>query len=224
MDARNERMNEGVRVAERLDLKNLRFEQTDIRSINVTSHGRADVVFFLGILYHLDDRDVFPVLQNIHQICRHFVILDTHIALQGRHTARYNGQTYQGRRVREHADGDPEAVRRSRLQSSLDNTWSFWFTRDSLFRLLKDVGFTSVCECGVPLDPFKPPDRITLVALKGEPVKVSCYPWVNDRTEDDIQRLLGQARSAAGRQGGGHWVKAAIKAALRLLRIEIRRI
>jgi hypothetical protein len=60
--------------------------------------------------------------------------------------------------------------------------------------LLHDVGFTSVCECNVPLEPGKPENRITVVAVKGEPVRISSYPWINEKTEDEIERFLsGQA-------------------------------
>jgi 2-polyprenyl-3-methyl-5-hydroxy-6-metoxy-1,4-benzoquinol methylase len=96
LDARTERMNEGVRAAERLGLNYLRFEQTDIRKVNVGSHGRFDIVCFLGILYHLDDHDVFPVLQNIYEMCRQHVIIDTHIALWGKNQIKHNGKSYEG--------------------------------------------------------------------------------------------------------------------------------
>src|SRR6516165_6152447 len=66
LDARTERMKEGARAAERLGLTNVRFEQTDVRDVNVGSHGMFDVVFFLGILYHLDYHDVFSVLNSIY--------------------------------------------------------------------------------------------------------------------------------------------------------------
>ena len=162
-------MSEGAKAAERLGLGNLRFEQADVRNVNVGSHGSADIVLFLGILYHLDERDAFLVLKNIYEMCRQFVVVDTHVALHGVVKVRHDGRSYAGRRVREHGDDDPEAVRKGRLLASLDNRFAFWFTRDSLFRLLHDVGFTSVCECKVPLEPLKPDDRITILAVKGEP-------------------------------------------------------
>ena len=39
LDARIERMREGAKAAERLGLKNLCFEQADIRNVNTSSHG-----------------------------------------------------------------------------------------------------------------------------------------------------------------------------------------
>jgi hypothetical protein len=151
-----------------------------------------DVIFFLGILYHLDYEDVIPVLNNLHEMCQKFVIIDTHIALRAQHSVQHNGKSYDGLRRREHADTDSEEVRRSRLGASLDNPFSFWFTRESLFRLLNYVGFTCVRECIAPLEPGKPEDRITIVATKGKRVKLSSYPWVNDKTEDDIKRLVNE--------------------------------
>src|SRR5262245_12175821 len=96
LDARTERMSEGATAAERLGLKNLCFEQTDIRNVDVSSHGRVDVILFLGILYHLSERDVFLVLKNIYEICQQFVVIDTHIALLGRAKTEHNGRSYDG--------------------------------------------------------------------------------------------------------------------------------
>jgi hypothetical protein len=94
--------------------------------------------------------------------------------------------------VREHEDEDSEEVRRSHVLRSIDNTFSFRFTRASLVRALHDVGFSSVSECHAPPEPGKPENRITLVALKGEPETISTYPWINGKSEDEIeQRLTG---------------------------------
>lgn len=231
LDARAERMNEGAKAAERLALKNLSFEQTDIRNVNIDSHGRVDVVLFLGILYHLELRDAALVLKNIYEMCHQFVVVDTHIVLHGQVKVEHDGRSYEGKQVHEHADDDPEAVRRSRLLASLDNPTSFWFTKESLFRLLKDVGFTSVCECNVPLEPLKPADRITIIAAKGEPVQVSSYPWVNDKTEDEIERFVANNFGQESRQKYGavksgvkHVAKSTVNRALRAFGFEIRRI
>lgn len=194
LDARHERMNEGVNAAKRLGLANLSFEQADVRQVTRSSHGNVDVVLFLGILYHLAESDAFSVLKNLYEISREFVIIDTHISLSGKVKIDHNNQLYEGHYYREHAEGDPEQVRRSRLLASLDNPTSFWFTKESLFRLLKEVGFTSVCECHVPIEPFKQEDRITVLAIKGEPVKVSSYPWVNEKTEQELEHFLESDR------------------------------
>jgi SAM-dependent methyltransferase len=203
LDARTERMHEGAKAAERLGLKNLCFEQNDIRNVNLDSHGSVDVVLFLGILYHLDQRDIFSVLKNIYEMCNQFIVIDTHIALQSQDRVEYDGRSYEGKHVREHGDNDPDEIRRSRLLASLDNPLSFWFTKESLFRLLDNVGFTSVCECHVPSEPFKPENRITVVATKGKAVRISSYPWVNDKTEDEIERFLADRVDQTSGQGYG---------------------
>ena len=95
-----------------------------------------------------------------------------------------------GQRFREHEDGDTIDVRRSRILRSVDNVFSFRFTRESLLKALHDVGFTSAYECHMPFEPGKARDRITLVALKGAPVLLSTYPWVNDKTEAEIEQAL----------------------------------
>ena len=130
------------------------------------------------------------MLKNLHEMCQKFLIIDTHIALRGEYTVQHNGQSYEGLRVREHADTDSNEVRRGRLGASVDNPFSFQFTKESLFRLLNYVGFTCVCECIIPLEADKPEDRITIAATKGRRVKLSSYPWVNDKTEDEIKRFL----------------------------------
>jgi SAM-dependent methyltransferase len=203
LDARMERMNEGAKAAERLGLKHLSFEQEDIRKVHVSSHGSVDVVLLLGILYHLNERDVFSVLENVYEICGQFVVIDTHIASHGRARVHHDGRVYEGQHMGEHADDDPEKVRRSRLLASLDNPTSFRFTKESLFRLLNEVGFTSVCECHVPLEPFKPQDRITIIAAKGDPVQVSSYPWVNAKTENEIERFLANNLDQTSREDNG---------------------
>jgi len=196
VDARTERMDEGARIAYRFGLTNLKFEQNDIRRVSFQSHGKFDVIFFLGILYHLDAQDIFPVLRNLYEMCEQFVVIDTHIALQNVDEVEHDGYVYKGTKWREHSDADPEAVRKGRLLSSMDNTWSFWFTLDSLIRLLNDTGFSSVYVCEVPLEPLKPKDRITLVALKGRPVQISSYPWVNEKTESEVEAFVRNIEQA----------------------------
>jgi SAM-dependent methyltransferase len=230
LDARTERMSEGEKAAERLSLRNLSFEQADIRNVNTGSHGKVDIVLFLGILYHLDLNDVFPVLKNIYEMCDQFVIIDTHIALHGVVNVKYDGRSYEGKQWREHADNDPAQLRKNRLQASLDNPLSFWFTKESLFQLLNDVGFTSVCECNVPLEPFKAADRITIIAFRGEPVQVSSYPWVNNKTEDEIAHFLADnlaaTRQKYGTAGSGvkQIMKSIVNRTLRIFGLEVRRI
>ncbi len=199
VDGRPQRMAEGIECARRNGLTNLRFQQQDVRTITKASHGEFDFVWLLGILYHLDVPDAFSVLENCADICRGVAILDTHVALRARATAEHRGEHYEGCRFREHAASDPAEVRQGRLLASLDNPQSFWFTRESLVRLLHDVGFTSVLECHAPPDPTKQPDRLTLAAFKGTATRLSTYPWINGQSEGAIaQRLRPGLRTSRG--------------------------
>jgi hypothetical protein len=192
IDGRTERMNDGIAIAQRAGLTRLRFEQRDIRAVTRATHGTFDVVYFLGILYHLDGEDACQVLEHVREMTNGIVVVDTHIALQGIRELEYRGQRYAGAQHREHDDSDSDAMRRARVLMSLDNPNSFWFTRESLVRLLIDLGFTSVSEVHAPLEPGKPEHRVTLFAAGREKVRVSAYPWVNGLSEDAIADTLRQ--------------------------------
>jgi SAM-dependent methyltransferase len=190
LDARTARMDQGRACAERLGLKKVRFLQEDVRRVTREAFGSFDVVYFLGLLYHLDTPDVFKVLENIHGLGARLLVIDTLVSLGADIEVGWRGQTYQGRRCREHEDDDPAEVRRTKLLKSIDNPFSFRFTRESLLRALHDVGYTSVFECRVPLEPGKAADRTTLAAVEGKPVRLSTYPWVNDRSEAEIEQTI----------------------------------
>ena len=208
LDARTQHMELGAACAARHGLENVTFRQEDVRHVTRETHGTFDVVYCLGILYHLDVPDVFSVLENVHGLCDGLLIVDTFISLEHpwptpREPARVWGRgadlevthrtrAYRGERCREHEDEDSDEVRRSRVLRSIDNTFSFRFTRESLMRALHDLGFSSVSECHAPPEPGKPENRVTVVALKGEPVAISTYPWINGKSEAEIeQRLVG---------------------------------
>jgi SAM-dependent methyltransferase len=190
LDARTARMEKGAACAARHGLRTVCFRQEDVRRVTIGSVGTFDVVYLLGLLYHLDVPDVFAVLENICDLCGEMLVIDTLISLTAESRVEWRGSTYSGRRCREHDDDDTDAVRRSRVLKSVDNTFSFRFTKDSLLRVLQGAGFTSVCECHIPAEPGKAGDRITLAALKGSPVRLSTYPWVNDKSETEIERAL----------------------------------
>jgi SAM-dependent methyltransferase len=190
IDGRTERMNDGVAIAKRAGLTRLRFEEGDIRAVTRHTHGKFDVVYFLGILYHLDGIDACRTLEHIREMTDGLLVVDTHIALTGGEELEFRGQRYAGARHREHDEGDSAIIRKARVLMSLDNTYSYWFTRDSLVRLLVDVGFPSVGEIHAPLEPGKPEHRVTLFAGGTERVKVSAYPWVNDLPEEAIAQSL----------------------------------
>jgi SAM-dependent methyltransferase len=188
LDARAQRMTQGAACAERHGLRNVRFLQEDVRRVTREAFGSFDVVYFLGLLYHLDAPDVFSVLENVKDLCAGLLAVDTLISQTEDSQVEWRGQVYPGQRCREHDDGDTGDMRRSRVLQSIDNTWSFRFTRESLLRAIRDVGFTSVYECHVPFEPGKAADRITLAALNGSPVLLSTYPWLNHKSEAEIER------------------------------------
>ena len=190
LDARSERLDEGASCARRHDLGEVRFVQEDVRNVRAETFESFDVVYLLGLLYHLDEGDVFSVLENIFALCTDMLLIDTLISLEPDCEVDWKGKTYRGQRSREHEDGDTSEQRRSRVLRSIDNTFSFRFTKDSLLRVLNDVGFTSVYECHIPFEPGKANDRLTLVARKGEPVLLSTYPWVNHKSEAEIEKEL----------------------------------
>lgn len=225
IDGRTERMNKGKEVAERLRMENLHFEQKDIREVSVETHGQFDVIYMLGILYHLDVPDVFHTLENVCAMTRGYAIIDTHISLTGREEATHKRVTYRGSKYREHSENDTEELRRSRLLASLDNAQSFWFTKQSLIGLLGDIGFTSVFECHNPVDPVKPNDRLTLVALKGRRVNIAAYPWINDKTDKEIEDLLLiNTKKGPSESSSVEKVKGIINRVLNRLGYEIRRV
>jgi SAM-dependent methyltransferase len=190
VDARTQRMDQGAACALRHGLSTVRFVQEDVRRVTRATFGSFDVVYLLGLLYHLNAPDVFSVLESIHNLCTGLLVVDTLISLKSESAVEWRGQSYAGQQCREHEDGDTDELRRSRVLKSIDNTFSFRFTRESLLRALHEVGFTSVYECSVPFAPGKADDRITLIALKGVPVLLSTYPWVNHKSAAEIERAL----------------------------------
>ena len=176
LDARTERMDEGAAVAARHGLDGVTFRQEDVRRVSRASHGEFDAVWCLGLLYHLEAAEAVALLERVYELCTGLLVIDTLISLDGGEEVTCAGRTYEGEHVREHEDGDTEAVRRGRVLRSIDNTFAFRFTRASLVRAVGDAGFTSVLECHAPPEPEKARDRITLAALRGEPVRVATYP------------------------------------------------
>jgi 2-polyprenyl-3-methyl-5-hydroxy-6-metoxy-1,4-benzoquinol methylase len=205
LDARTQRMDKGAACAMRHGLKNVRFIQEDVRRVKREVFGSFDVVYLLGMLYHLDAADLFPVLENIYSLCTGILIIDTLISLTEEIQISWRGHIYSGRLWREHADDDTDEIRRSRVLKSIDNTFSLRFTRESLLRAIRNIGFTSAYECNIPFEPGKAEDRITIVAVKGVPVLLSTYPWVNYKSDADIGeaiRQFSQSKAPLGNAGG----------------------
>jgi hypothetical protein len=148
------------------------------------------VIYCLGLIYHLDVPDAFLLLDNMFEICDRLLIIDAFVSLEAALSVSYRDKTYEGERVREHEDQDSSATRARRLLRSIDNTFAFRFSKESLMRALHDAGFSSVFECTEPPEPTKPGNRTTVVALKDESVSVATYPWINDLNEAEIEEHI----------------------------------
>lgn len=177
-----------------LSLDRVSVHTQDVRQLSIAEHGEFDVVLCLGLLYHLGADEVLALLQRIRSVCRGVLVLDTHIALDDDELASFpddafwidprvalsgirnvdvDGRTYRGRDYREH---HPEASHEDRLHASwasLSRDTSFWPTKPSLLNALVASGFTTVLECSVPPLIGLPPDRVTLVAVPGDPVRLT---------------------------------------------------
>lgn len=176
---------EKARFAKRvLSLDNLELVQDDVRNLSVEKYGRFDIVLCLGILYHLDVPDVFRFAERLGEVCGNICIVDTRITLHPKTTYDYKGETYFGTKGEEHDPGDSEELKRSRLSFSLDNVDNFWLSRPTLYNVLSRAGFTSVYECNIPAEPDKPADRLTFVAVKGQPAHVLSAPLMAARPRD----------------------------------------
>jgi hypothetical protein len=185
---------ERIRFAvEALGLERAKVITQDVGRLARSEHGEFDVVLCVGLLYHLDAAGVFALLERMQSVCRGLLVVDTHIALEDDELAQFpddvfwvdprvalsnvrslvvNGRTYRGRDYREHDPGSSLEDRLRASWASLDNETSFWLTKPSLLNALVAAGFTTVLECDVPPLPSLPPDRVTLVAVPGERVKL----------------------------------------------------
>lgn len=198
IDGRMERMQLGMAYAQKKALR-INFLQKDVTTISREDLGTFDIIYCLGILYHLEIAEVFQLIRQMHDMCTRAVIIDTQIVPAGseQDEVEYHGVTYPGYLWREHADeADPEQ-RHASLGASLEKTFSFIFNKDGLLKILRENGFPTVLECWVPFEKTEEKregKRITLVAIKSEPVKISSYPWLNDLSEEaiaDKMRSLG---------------------------------
>jgi SAM-dependent methyltransferase len=180
LDARTQRMNAGAECAARHGLTNVVFRQEDVRDVSRQTHGSFDVVYCLGLLYHLDGPEVLPFIEGLRDLCAGLLVVDTLISLDGEQEVVHDGRTYRGASHREHDDDDSATQREARVLRSVGNTFSFRLTRDSLVGALSAAGFATVQECLAPPEPEKAPDRVTLAALGADRVSIASYPWLND--------------------------------------------
>lgn len=174
IEGRLSSLNKAIFVKELLTLDNLQVLQDDVRNLCPKHYGCFDVVLSLGILYHLDAPDVFHFIENMYNVCKHLLIIDTEISMHPRTSVQYNGSTYWGQLYEEHDELDSAEVKEQRFLASLDNPKSFWLTRASLINALYRTNFTSVYENLIL--PERRLDRINVIALKGHGLLPSASP------------------------------------------------
>lgn len=188
-----------------LGLDNLRFEVDDARNVSLATYGEFDIIICSGLLYHLMADDAIALVQNMQQMAKSAVLIDTHVALNPAVRHDHQGRTLWGQHFQEHAPQDSQATRTSRPWASADNTTSFWFTRSSLVNLLVDAGFSSSYECFTPahLNYGQPglecTDRCTFIALNRPVVPMQASPLVNALQEHYPEHALDFAPRAAAK-------------------------
>jgi SAM-dependent methyltransferase len=173
-------------AAELMELERLEVRVEDVRDLSAERHGTFDVVLCLGLLYHLDDEDLFPFIDQLAEVCGSLLIVDTHVGLSPRKVYRHDGHEYRGITFVEHS---PRQHQRS-VWASLDNDSSFWPTRPSLLNALERAGFTSVLECGVPAMP-RSRDWATFAALRGSRVKLRSVSTGADAAVGEVPERFG---------------------------------
>jgi len=183
-DGRMYRMQKAIDVSKNEGL-NINFKLEDIRNLE---KGNYDTVLLLGILYHLDHKSIHPLLKRIYDMSD-LLVIDTHISIYPNEIVRIGNSEYEGENIREHREGATKEEKEKALLMSLDNEFSFWFSKESLFQLLADVGYTTVSECLVPIEPNKPKNRITVIARKGNPINLTSFEWINDISDKEIKEI-----------------------------------
>ena len=162
IEGRQSSIEKALTRGEKLELP-VTFIKDNVRNLSVERYGNFDVVLSLGILYHLDGPDISPFLRAIYELCRDFVIVDTHVAL--RPEERFG--EYWGWYFSEPPEEEENPW------ASIGNSRSLWLTKPSLVNALADAGFTSVMEVHFPPTNDIAADRITVVAFKGQAARPS---------------------------------------------------
>lgn len=162
----------------------LKLVQDDVRNLSVDRYGKFDVVFCSGLLYHLDAPDVFRFVEAMAEVCRYFLIVDTHFSVAPEESRLYEGRQYFGWTYTEYPHEPTPEEKEREVWAALDNQKSFWLTRPSLFNILADAGFSSVYECQNPATPEMFQDWTTVLAIKGETPSQLSHPHDNERPQE----------------------------------------
>lgn len=140
-------------IKSKTTLPNLRFICDD--AWNVARYGPFDVVFCVGLHYHIEDQRRF--LQEMGRTCRTAIFIDTHFAPEFDHepaVALYKLSeltTHEGLPGRWYFEHDLEVTEASddleqMRWASWHNKRSFWPTKGGLLHAMRDAGFSTVME------------------------------------------------------------------------------
>jgi len=194
VEAREAWLEDARRLKQEASLSNVNFVRDDVRNLSKEKYGEFDIVLCLGLLYHLDAPDVFDFVNRVAEVCRDFAVIETHFATTATVSREWGGKRYWGESIEEHPVGSTPEDKLKNLGASLDNDRSFWFTQASLCNILRHVGFSSVYDCRNPIAnlyvgagrDFKIwGNRITLAAIKGQPVSLVVSPETTAELEAD---------------------------------------
>lgn len=162
-----------------LRLNDLEFIKDDIRNISKEKYGEYDLTLCSGVLYHLNEPDVFTFLESVGSVTKRYAIIDTHISISPVEKVSFKEKDYYGWSYVEFAQNPSAEQEEEAVLSSMGNLRSFWLTRASLYNFLSGIGFTSIYECHVP-NATLPKDRVTLLAIKGQVQGLRCSPVIKD--------------------------------------------
>jgi SAM-dependent methyltransferase len=153
IDVRESNIANARYIKSRTNLPNLRFIRDD--AWNVGKHGPFDMVFCVGLHYHIDDQRRF--LQEMAGACRKAIFIDTHVAPEFDHEPAVKTfnlsplTTHEGLPGRWYAEHDLDAATdKKRLNvmkwASWSNRRSFWPTKGGLIASMRAAGFSTVVE------------------------------------------------------------------------------
>jgi SAM-dependent methyltransferase len=170
LDVRDSNIANAEHIRARVDLPNLRFVCDD--AWNVAAHGPFDIVFCVGLHYHISEPHRFMV--EMARACRRAMFLDTWTAPEEDDhpsVGIYNlsplveHEGLPGRWFGEHElDAGADKDRLNALKwASWGNQTSFWPTKGALIRSMRQAGFDMVCE-----DYNQLPDPLDLAGPEGQ--------------------------------------------------------
>lgn len=151
---------------------NLNIIKDDIKNFSKDKYSKYDVVLCAGLLYHLDFESAHNLLKNIYYSSP-ILVLETNIGenlppeyhhLKPESHNLY-GHIFDGVCYPEPIKGLTEKQIEARLSSAITNETSFWFTEESLVRLLKNIGYRTVTRVLHP-KPVKVNHRHTYLVMR----------------------------------------------------------